>query len=413
MRYLETITHYSGIGYTKTWKRAIPEGMENMTAKEIARIEADDYVTYIISGERTEAEKEKDRAYRTRDNIMTRGCSYPFTHFATITTKNIELANDVKRFVSITKDELNKQRIKYIIVAEPYRDEIYDDDWKERERYYDDYIQLESPYREGFHLHLLTDKIIDFTVFIDKYESDPDNLYCEPIYEKSSVYKAMRYITKFVDYTKSMVEKGTHIYASNVKRIKPKRTLTIKDDELNETKIIRENKEAKRDRENKEAKSNNTYSGSLFSFSASVRVSFLDTPLSYSLNAYKGGYLPYGFIPFMGAIYSIYGECKEKDVLLYGLNACSAVLFPQSGCHDTEDNRKKTRLIVGKCVKRSHTGVNGAPMPLFIAIFIKINDKKSDTGLKGSPIPLKKRLCSNILTKTMRYIVYIEHIPDG
>ncbi len=410
------------------------------------------YIDYVISG-RTDEEKEKDRAYRTKDNIMTRGCSFPFTHFGTITTKNIELTNDVKRFIAIIKRELNKQGLKFIIVAEPYRDEIHYDYWKEKERHYDDYIHMESPYREGFHAHILTDGAIDFTPFIEKYESDPSNLYCEPIYTHSNVYKAMRYITKFVDYTKSMVEKGTHIYTANTRKVKPRRTLTIKDDEINETKIIRENKHEKSNKETRE-KTDNLYKKIKEEQIKAYRYQLLHgfntdnlIPSSciYGLNAYKGGYIPYGFIPFNGTIYSLYGDYNEKDVLIHGL--CSPITYAITYVHQPVYAHqpvscpmparsgaiavpslcpclcfkcKKTRLIVGsqsntvnKGVIKSHTGTNGVPMPLYKAFLHKINVKKSDTGLKGSPIPFSKRLFVPMPSEFMRYIVYVAHIPDG
>ncbi len=84
---------------------------------------------------------------------------------------------------------------------------------------------------DDFHIHGISDKKIDFTDWINQFNANSNDLYCEEIY--SSLEKCLSYICKRIERTKSLLPKGTHIYKSNVKKIKVQNFYQI--EELKET----------------------------------------------------------------------------------------------------------------------------------------------------------------------------------
>ena len=398
---------------------------------------------YHTPEETAEEKKRRDRAYQTRKAMIQRGLSFNAEYFCTFTAVYGRFMHCPTDFLDFVEDFLKKSDIQYVIAVEPFSAEIRKGTKKYQSNAHtpgDYYVATDKvyDYYDGrrdkadvlknlrWHIHAITDKPVDMDLFnalicqkcvmqyydgdvnitaeeclkwfkvcdrdavrrqyeshlykkynIDSYKWSDDffnifrtqltNTYCEPIYAKDSddLYGAAILPDAVMDYipednTPETGQKKCLKYMSKFFRF-TKQTLG------NGVRIYRSNVTVRKVRHQR-----------------------------------------------------LLIDSEGDEILLYENKEARAAASSASVSHSCYPNSSPWvvgRFILDNCtvnkgVTRSHTGVNGAPMPLFKAIFIKINDKKSDTGLKGSPIPFKKRLCSNILTKTMRYIVYIEHIPD-
>ena len=459
---------------------------------------------------KTEKEKAQDRNKKVKNNIAQRANSVNLYYFGTFSSTDLELAKDPERFLALVGDYLKKQGHIFIAVIEPYRDiintktgKIYDylipkkyrgayftkeelkkkaiayiiehdrrlsfwikinkdqlsyDEFKD---YYDDlthrieevnkefikdFIKKYQKTRNCFHIHVLTNKPIDFAEWIEKYKADPACLYCEKLYEnEKNIEKygieearkmqqgyAVEYMEKHVYLTKQLVAKGVHIYRSNIPLIESENRIYLEDNETGKEKLINENEKAKKIRLKKEQEERERETNKkAYRYRLLHGIDDLTASLNvYKVNAYKGGYLPYGFIPFNGIVYSVFGDFREKDVLIHGLcplDVHQPKIAIKRGAPNLPGVRcsyptatatplcfgKKTRFMFIESRRKSHTESKSDSMPLLYAIYYKNKRKKSDTRLYASLIPFIKRLFVLMLSKIMRYIVYVAHIPDG
>lgn len=355
-----TIETTYGNGQKHTYTRALPIGFNNSRPYPL-RDE--------MSPAEYEKEKERIRNINTCKRWLATANSENLIYTTTFTTSIRELAQNGALLLKTVRKHL-KEKYPYIKCVGIL--ECFDNEDK------------------GFHIHVLSDIWIDLSDWADIY-GDLSNLYSEKM--KKDQINNTEYDEKKIAETKRRLPKGTRIYFSlNIKKKEPERIIYATDINGNK-RIVYENDTAYHKRIEKE----NLYK-------------------QYCKKVKKNQIKIYRYMLLHGVLSSVYTVYPVR--FCHGaLSSVHTVRF----CHDTPCINVlfcKKRYIWEEERKKRHKksriqDYTGNPMPLFKGFLNKINAQKSDTGLHASPIPLKKRLCSNILTKTMRYIVYIEHIPDG
>lgn len=209
------IRHRYGNGSTTTYRRAVA------TPEEQA------YRASLCQNRTREEENQRLRTSKSRSNAKTRAMSANFTHFVTFTTSDITLAMDGKTLLTEVCNELKRQNAIYHAQLEAFENE-----------------------NRGFHVHGLTDREIFFDNWIinhgfndekgedleENFEDREKNLYCEEI--GSSQEQCIDYFNKRIEETKRLLPSGTHIYKSNVKKIKAETRISIYDSETNEENVL-------------------------------------------------------------------------------------------------------------------------------------------------------------------------------
>ena len=355
-----TIETTYGNGQKHTYTRALPIGSDNPRPYPIKD---------EMSSEEYEKEKERVRNINARKRWLAISNSENLIYTTTFTTTIRELAQNGALLLKTVRKYLKKKypNIKCVGILECFDDE-----------------------NKGFHVHVLSDIWIDLRDWADIY-GDMSNLYSDEM--KKDQIDNSEYDDKKIAETKRRLPRGTRIYFSiNIKRKEPERTIYAVDKDGNK-RIVYENDTAYHKRIEKE----NLYR------------QYCKTVKENQIKIYR-------YMLLHGVLSSVYTVYPVR--FSHGaLSSVHTVRF----CHDTPCINVlfcKKRYIWEEERKKRHKksriqDYTGNPMPLFIAILNKINAQKSDTGLHASLIPFSKRLFVLMLSKTMRYIVYIEHIPDG
>lgn len=153
----------------------------------------------------TDEEKQQD-SYRSnishiRQRMKDRVLSSPYLFHTVFTTTWTELQKDIEYFRDIVINELERQGINYSLFPELYHKEqiwLYDDDAPAYATVHadgytatakDSIVNAYGCYNRrafapltntnGFHIHALTDKPVNFLHYIQTVPCDPTNLYCE------------------------------------------------------------------------------------------------------------------------------------------------------------------------------------------------------------------------------------------
>lgn len=187
-------------------------------------------------------EKYRQKVKNSRSRAATRAMSSDFEYHTVFTTTDREISHNPELFIRLVTSILNNQDVKYFLTLElNHPRSIWQyDDW---ENDYNEGIKADNVINrygcfnriclaplsenEGFHIHILTDRKVDFTEWIENFGGDPKNLYSEIFYHNQ--LDNVKYILKYFYYTKSVLPDNFHIYRSNIKRIKHGIVISEKD----------------------------------------------------------------------------------------------------------------------------------------------------------------------------------------
>lgn len=195
-------------------------------------------------------EKYRQKVKNSRSRAATRGMSYQFYFHTVFTTENKEISHNPELFIKLVTSILKKQNINYFLVLElnhprsiwqydgmeDKNDGIENDEIINRYGCYNRIALAPLSEDEGFHIHVLTSKQVNFTEWIENYGGNPKNLYSELFNSKQ--IDNVKYILKYFYYTKSVLDDNFHIYRSNVKRIKSKTIISEKDLDTGITNVL-------------------------------------------------------------------------------------------------------------------------------------------------------------------------------
>lgn len=200
------------------------------------------YVPPVHGSFEEKYEKYRQKVKNSRSRAATRAMSYQFYFHTVFTTENKEISHNPELFIKLVTSILKKQNIKYFLVIElNHPRSVWQYDGTEEDKNEgieaDEIINRFGCYNrtalaplsedEGFHIHVLTSKQVNFTEWIENYCGNPKNLYSELFNSKQ--IDNVKYILKYFYYTKSVLDDNFHIYRSNVKRIKSKTIISEKD----------------------------------------------------------------------------------------------------------------------------------------------------------------------------------------
>ena len=186
-------------------------------------------------------EKYRQKVKNSRSRAATRAMSYKFRYHTVFTTENKEISHNPELFIKLVTSILKKQNINYFLVIElNHPRSIWQYDGMEDKNEGIEIDEIINKYgcynrialaplseKEGFHIHVLTNRKVNFKEWIESYGGNPKNLYSELfLYEQIDNVK---YLLKYFYYTKSVVDENFHIYRSNIKRIKSKTIISEKD----------------------------------------------------------------------------------------------------------------------------------------------------------------------------------------
>lgn len=196
-------------------------------------------------------EKYRQKVKNSRLRAATRSMSFDFYFHNVFTTTNKKISHDPELFIQLVISILKKQNINYFLVLElNHPRNVWQYDWEEEDKNNgienDEIINRYGCYNrivlaplsedEGFHIHVLTDRKVNFTEWIENYGGNPKNLYSELfLYEQIDNVK---YILKYFYYTKSVLPDNFHIYRSNIKRIKHGIVISEKDLDTGITNVL-------------------------------------------------------------------------------------------------------------------------------------------------------------------------------
>lgn len=179
-----------------------------------------------------------------------------YRYHTVMTTTDTNLSRNPAKMLKKVSNYLDQQGIAYFLILElnhPQPIWKYETECENEEEFLKNYDFTKNAYNcanryavapleneNGYHIHALTDKKVDFTKWIKKYNGDPNNLYSEAFnyYESDSVYvenmklhnpdidenieikklqqkRNLNYILKYVYYTKATVAPNLHIYRTN------------------------------------------------------------------------------------------------------------------------------------------------------------------------------------------------------
>lgn len=186
-------------------------------------------------------EKYRQKVKNNRLRAATRAMSYKFHYHTVFTTTNREISRNPELFIKLVTMILKKQNINYFLVLElnhprtvwQYDNEEDKNEGIEKDEIINRYGCLNriclAPLSEdeGFHIHVLTDRKVNFEEWIENYGGDPKNLYSELFYYQQ--IDNVNYILKYFYYTKSVLDDNFHIYRSNIKKIDRKIVISEKD----------------------------------------------------------------------------------------------------------------------------------------------------------------------------------------
>lgn len=186
-------------------------------------------------------EKYRQKVKNSRLRAATRSMSFDFYFHTVFTTANKKISHDPELFIQLVISILKKQNINYFLVLElNHPRTVWQYDWEEDKNEgikADEIINRYGCYNriclaplsenEGFHIHVLTDRPVNFEEWIENYGGDPKNLYCEIFYHDQ--FDNVKYILKYFYYTKSVLPDNFHIYRSNIKKIKSGTVISEKD----------------------------------------------------------------------------------------------------------------------------------------------------------------------------------------
>lgn len=208
-------------------------------------------------------EKYRQKVKNSRLRAATRAMSFNFTHHTVFTTENKEISHNPELFIKLVTSILKKQNINYFLVIElnhPRSVWQYDETEDKNEGIEKDEIinRYECYNRtalaplsedEGFHVHVLTDRKVNFEEWIESYSGNPKNLYSEQfLYEQIDNVK---YLLKYFYYTKSVLDDNFHVYRSNIKKIKSKTIVSAKDLDSGITDVLYSSFKIEEEREEK------------------------------------------------------------------------------------------------------------------------------------------------------------------
>ena len=349
-----TIETTYGNGQKHTYTRAIPIGFDNPRP-------------YPLRDEMSPAEYEKEKERVRNINVRKRWLAIANTEHLTFTTTFTTTVHALAVNGALLLKTVRKYlKMKYPNIKCVGILECFDNPDK------------------GFHIHTMSDIWIDLRDWSDIY-GDMSNLYSEEM--KKDQIDNTEYDEKKIAETKRRLPKGTRIYFSlNIKKKEPERIIYATDINGNK-RIVYENDTAYHKRIEKE----------------SFYKKHCKTVKENQIKIYR-------YMLLHGVLSSVYTVRFCHDT------PCINVLFCKKR-YIWEEKRKKRHK------KSRIQDYTSNPMPLLYAIYYKNNlcfyimfykkkRKKTDTGLHASLIPFSKRLFVLMLSKTMRYIVYIEHIPD-
>lgn len=138
-------------------------------------------------------EKYRQKVKNSRSRAATRGMSYQFYFHTVFTTENKEISHNPELFIKLVTSILKKQNINYFLVLElnhprsiwqydgmeDKNDGIENDEIINRYGCYNRIALAPLSEDEGFHIHILTSKQVNFTEWIENYGGNPKNLYSE------------------------------------------------------------------------------------------------------------------------------------------------------------------------------------------------------------------------------------------
>lgn len=258
-------------GITKTYyKKVSPEmdvnahNMDRLIANYVQKTktaqekEDEDLKPIPLNDEKTE--EEQHEAFRQvvkncRARAEKAANSYLFRYHTVFTTTDKNLSRNPSKLIKKVSKYLDRLGVKYFLILELNHPQPV---WKyetecDKEEFLKNYDFTKNAYNcanryalapleneNGYHIHALTDKKVDFTKWIKKYNGDPNNLYSEAFnyYESDSVYvedmklhnpsinkdveiqklqqkRNLNYMLKYVYYTKATVAPNLHIYRTN------------------------------------------------------------------------------------------------------------------------------------------------------------------------------------------------------
>lgn len=183
--------------------------------------------------------------------------SYLYQYHTVFTSADQKINRNPRKFMSLVSQYLENHGITYFMILElnhPQNVWKFVTEYNNEAEFYKNFDSIENGYgcynrhalaplvgENGFHVHALTDKKVDFTKWIEKYNSDIENLYSEAFYyyESDELYvdalkktgkqineeleiaklqqkRNLNYMLKYVYYTKATVPNGFHIYKTNV-----------------------------------------------------------------------------------------------------------------------------------------------------------------------------------------------------
>lgn len=208
-------------------------------------------------------EKYRQKVKNSRLRAATRAMSFNFTHHTVFTTENKEISRSPELFIKLVTSILKKQNTNYFLVLElnhPRSVWQYDETEDKNEGIEkDEIINRYGCYNrislaplsedEGFHVHVLTDRKVNFDEWIKNYGGNPKNLYSELfLYEQID---NVNYLLKYFYYTKSVLDDNFHIYKSNIKKIKSKTIVSEKDLDSGITNVLYSSFKIEEEREEK------------------------------------------------------------------------------------------------------------------------------------------------------------------
>ena len=327
-------------------------------------------------------EKYRQKIKNARSRAKQRGMSFKFRYHNVFTSTDRNISRNPKLFMDLVVKILNKQHMKFFLVIElnhPRKIWLFDDENEE-------FIEKDSVVNsfgcynricleplqneEGFHIHVLTDKKVDFEEYIKEVECDVNNLYSEEF--EYSQLNNINYLLKYFYYTKSTLPDNLNVYRSNVK-------------------LIRRNVDILTEEEY-----NNLLFTSSISFNCNNNCKF--HPLSNLVNS---------------TLLKLNSLNKEEVNNCY-YSSCFdvfSVVFGVKSSHDFKNAYLKSSINQNIDNIRDFTSnterqfsFDSAKNPL---IYIEFSTKKSNTGENNSPVPF---FWENWLLK---YIIYIRNIPKN
>lgn len=186
-------------------------------------------------------EKYRQKVKNSRLRAATRSMSFDFYFHNVFTSTDKRISHNPELFINLVISTLKKQNINYFLVLElNHPRTVWQNDGEKDKNEgieKDEVINRYGCYSrtalaplseyEGFHIHVLTDRPVNFEEWIKNCGGDPKNLYSEIfLYDQINNVK---YILKYFYYTKSVLPDNFHIYRSNIKRIKHGIVISEKD----------------------------------------------------------------------------------------------------------------------------------------------------------------------------------------